>query len=110
MVKLVAATLAVSIGTVVLAVVLHVTPNKVPTTVEPVCITKTVEFPSIMEVVLTWQTPPEEVEQANTPAGAAAHDATEGLAAVPTAAHLVKLPMPLICTIGGAAPPTLTAN
>jgi len=85
MVKLVAAEMAETqtAGTAV-GPVLQVTP-KVPATAVGV---KWIWLAAVTAVVLTWQVVPEAlVAQENFPAGAPPQDTTEGLAAVPFAAH-----------------------
>jgi len=88
--KLVAATFAVMfISFTALGVTLQVTPKSVPVSVDSSCVTMTVEFAFIMAVVCTVQFPAPATAHENTPAGAAAQAATDGLAPLPTAAHFV---------------------
>lgn len=88
-VKLVAAVTAVISGNTVLRVVLHVTLRRVPVVVSERCVMKISEL-AVTAVVLTTQVPVDAfVAQENDPAGAAVQDATDGFAAVPTAAQFV---------------------
>jgi len=91
MVNDVAAVTAVISGITVVSVVLHVTLRRVPVVVSDRCVIK-ISLLDVTAVVLTTQVPPEAlVAQENDPAGAAAQEATEGLAAVPAAAQFVPL-------------------
>jgi hypothetical protein len=69
--------------------VLHVTPRRVPVTAVSDSKTK-ISLLAVTAVVLTWQVAPVAfVAHENCPAAADPQAATEGLAAVPTAAQFV---------------------
>ena len=88
-VKLVAAVTAVTTGITVLTVVLQVTLRRVPVVASVRCVTK-ISLLAVTALVLTTQVPVEAaVAQENDPAGAEVQEATEGFAAVPTAAQFV---------------------
>ena len=93
MVKLVAATLAARIGALVLSTlpVLQVTFNWLAPPSAASCVIN-ISLLAVTAVVLTWQVPVEAfVAQENIPAAAATQLTTEGLAAVPLAAHFVPV-------------------
>jgi hypothetical protein len=96
-VKLVAATddaRSLEVGKT-LVPVLHVTPSAVPVTAVSLSKTK-ISLLAVTAVVFTVQVAPVAlVAQEKCPATAEAHDATDGLAAVPAAAQLVAVPMVL---------------
>ena len=111
-VKLVAATEDASkrVAGLTVVLVLQVTPKRVPVTVVSLSNTKISLF-AVTAVVFTVHVPVEAfVAQENCPAGAAAQDATEGLAAVPTAAQFVAVLNVFAFTLEAPPGDTSTSN